>query len=154
SGQPAWIEDVVQAPNFLRTSVALQDGLHGAFAFPIRVESEVQGVIEFFSRAVRQPDPDLLEMFAAIGSQIGQFSERKRAEEALRHSDEQLRQVQKMEALGRLAGGVAHDFNNLLTLIVGYSEILSLGLGRDDPQRQFVEEIHKAGNQAAALTHQ
>jgi PAS domain S-box-containing protein len=72
-----------------------------------------------------------------------------------RHSLEaQYQQAQKMEAVGRLAGGIAHDFNNLLTAILGYCELLMADLGRDDPHRDDVVEIHKAGTSAAALTRQ
>jgi PAS domain S-box-containing protein len=66
----------------------------------------------------------------------------------------QLLQAQKMEAVGRLAGGVAHDFNNLLTAIIGYAELLMLHLTPDNPLRANVEDILKAGEDAAALTHQ
>ena len=62
-----------------------------------------------------------------------------------RRLEDELRQAQKMEAIGRLAGGVAHDFNNILTAINGYSELLSRRLGERDPLRSYVEEINKAG---------
>jgi PAS domain S-box-containing protein len=79
---------------------------------------------------------------------------RKRAEEEREHLHAQLHQAMKMEAVGRLAGGVAHDFNNLLTVINGYSELLLQRLGENSPMRKDVEEILQAGNQAGALTRQ
>ncbi|HET7791699.1 MAG TPA: ATP-binding protein [Gemmatimonadales bacterium] len=66
----------------------------------------------------------------------------------------QLRHAQKMEAVGRLAGGVAHDFNNILTAISGYSQLLMEDLGPSDPRRQDAAEIQKAASRAAALTRQ
>jgi signal transduction histidine kinase len=78
---------------------------------------------------------------------------RRSAELALEETSEQLRQAQKMEAIGRLAGGVAHDFNNLLLAINGYSEFLATSL-TDERQRRFAEQIRFAGERAAVLTQQ
>ena len=68
--------------------------------------------------------------------------------------EQQFRQAQKMEAVGRLAGGVAHDFNNLLTVITGYAELLLSGRNLDVPQRTALEEIKRAAERGGALTHQ
>jgi len=87
SGEPAWISDVTQDPNFPREAAAAKEGLHAAFGFPIRRGVDFLGVIEFFSREIREPDEDLLQLMGNIGSQIGQFVERKQAEQAKLESE-------------------------------------------------------------------
>jgi len=83
SGRPDFIPDVVRDTNFPRSAIAAREGLHAAFGFPVSLEGDVVGVMEFFSREIREPDIELIEMLGAIGSQIGQFIERRRAEEEL-----------------------------------------------------------------------
>jgi signal transduction histidine kinase/CheY-like chemotaxis protein len=83
------------------------------------------------------------------------LAERARAEEARRRSEEQLRQAQKMEAVGQLAGGIAHDFNNLLLAINGYSELAHRRLNGGEPAvREAIDEVRAAGDRAASLTRQ
>ncbi len=83
SGTPHWIPDVGNDQSFTRAQSAAKAGLHGAFAFPILAGNVTLGVLEFFSREIRNPDPSLLQMVRVIGSQIGQFMARKQAEENL-----------------------------------------------------------------------
>ncbi len=87
SGHPAWKSDVATDASFHRMSIATRMGLHGALAFPIRNERDVTGVMVFFTRDIREPDHDLLKDMADIGNRVGLFTERKRAEEALRKSE-------------------------------------------------------------------
>jgi PAS domain S-box-containing protein len=94
-GGVVWIEEVSDDANFPRADLAREAGLRSAFACPITLAGEVQGVMEFFSDAIRRPDPDLLAMMSAVGSQIGMFLERRRAEEALRWSEERKTELLK-----------------------------------------------------------
>jgi len=86
--------------------------------------------------------------------EIIESAERKRAEEEMAAIQEQFRQSQKMESIGRLAGGVAHGFNNLLTVIKGYSQLSFIELREGDPLRGNIEEIQKAAQRATDLTRQ
>ena len=82
------------------------------------------------------------------------ISERARTRAALHHSEEQLRQAQRLDAVGRLADGVAHDFNNILTTIRGFGEILFRQMAEDDPRRSEADQIRKAADRGVLLTGQ
>ena len=81
SGQPAWIDNVVDDENFPRAPIAARVGLHGAFAFPIRVDDNIACIMAFYNRAIVQLDDELLQMFDALGKQVGDFIKRTKAEE-------------------------------------------------------------------------
>ena len=85
---------------------------------------------------------------------IRDISDRKRVEHANVALEEQLRQSQKMDALGRLAGGVAHDFNNMLSVVLSYSDMILEDLNEGDPIREDIEQIHVAAKRATDLTRQ
>ncbi len=88
NNSPQWINDILNDNNFLRKEIALKEGLHGAFGFPIQNEGQMLGVMAFYSKKAQRLDEDLFKVMATIGSQIGQFVKRKKAEQALRHEQE------------------------------------------------------------------
>jgi PAS domain S-box-containing protein len=138
---PAWIADVAEDSECPRAADAVQENLHGAFGFPIRTGSRILGVMEFFFRETLQHDGDLIAMAEGIGSEIGQYGERKRAEAELSQSQERLRrQAQELEqqliasgrlvSVGELAASMAHEFNNPLGIVLGFTQDL---LGKTEP---------------------
>ena len=113
-----------------------KDGTTVPTATVTRLVSDVRGKVRYVTGVTR----DITDL--------------KRAEAEKARIEDELRQSQKLESVGRLAAGVAHDFNNLLTVINGYSRLLLGSLKADDPLRGGLEEIHKAGERAAALIQQ
>ena len=112
SAEPVWIVDAPADANFPRAEAARRSGLHAAFGFPLRSPRGVVGVMEFFSREPRDPDEQLLETVRVLGSQVGQFVTRRRAEEEVRSSESRLRAmleaaldaVVTMDQRGRVIG--------------------------------------------------
>jgi len=141
-------EDLPLAMEVFRR-VFLQGETQPLFELRLLSKSGNYVVGEFTITPQRQND----KVVSALGI-ARDITERKRTEQALRLTEEQLLQAQKMEAVGKLAGGVAHDFNNLLTIITGYSQLLLRNLGPSDPLRAEIEEIKKAGERAGSLTQQ
>lgn len=130
SGEAAWIFDAPRDGNFPRAEVAERAGLHAAFCFPIRSAGECIGVIEFFSRERRQPDPDVVETMDLVGSLIGQFVARRQAEDDVRTNESRLRAmleaaldaVVTMDHTGRVVG-----WNHAATATFGYHPHEAIG---------------------------
>ena len=132
-----------------------------------RVEGARQGKgfadVEF---RVRRPNGELRWVFGRAALRVGDdghlhavcslqdATEQRRAEDERAKLEAQLRASQKMEAVGRLAGGIAHDFNNIVSVVLGYASLASAALRPEDPLRKDIDQIHKAGERAAALTRQ
>lgn len=154
--KPTWVRDVTQEENFPRAPYAVSAGLHSAFAFPILYGDRVLGVMEFFSADIREPDDALLTMFASIGNQIGQFVERKRAEEERElllkrehsaRSEAELANRTKDEFLAI----VSHELRTPLNAIVGWSGMLQRGALDTEKERKAFEIIERNAKAQAQL---
>jgi signal transduction histidine kinase/ActR/RegA family two-component response regulator len=156
SGQPEIIPAVRQDPrHFSATDRITGYDSRDMIVVPLkRHGGEPVGVIEVLNKATGQVDRDDLDILVVIASIAAAAIERTHTAEVLHQKDLQLQQSQKMEAMGRLAGGVAHDFNNLLTVMQGFGELIVRALPPTAPLRKYAEEILKAAERASGLTKQ
>ncbi len=120
--QPVWLADFSREPSFPRMPAAARDGLHGAFAFPLIIDGEVSGVLEFFSRDIRAPDEGLLELFVNLGDQIGQYIRRKQAELVLQQALAEAEQATR--AKSDFLANMSHEVRTPMSAIVGFADIL------------------------------
>jgi len=176
SGKPVWLPDVTREKNFPRAKVAEKTGLRAAFGFPVSLGDNVLGVVEFFSREIREPDAELLDIFAAIGAQIGLFIERRRAEDNLRAFNAHLerrvadrtrelaegkQQVERALAaeqeIGMLKSSfistVTHEFRTPLGVILSAAEMLQHYFDRLEPveRNEQLQTINDAVQRMAGL---
>jgi len=151
TAKPIWIPDVLKDPTFVRAVDAAKGGLHAAFGFPILIAGEVVGVVDFQSLEIRPPDNDLMQMISALGSQIGQFIERKRAEEEIRTSNAQLEAANK--ELEAFSYSVSHDLRSPLRAIDGFSRLLTEDYGGkfDDEGRRLLDVIRDSSKKMGQL---
>jgi signal transduction histidine kinase/integral membrane sensor domain MASE1/CheY-like chemotaxis protein len=156
TGAPAWIRDVAEDGNFPRAGIATREGLHSAFGFPITLGADVPAVIEFFSSEIRRPDAELLRMFGAIGSHIGQFLERRRVEEE--RADLLVRERNARtaaEAADRLKdeflATVSHELRTPLNAIVGWATLLTSGSLDEARARAAVQTIKRNADMQAKI---
>jgi PAS domain S-box-containing protein len=147
-GRPVWIPNLRKDRNFPRAPLADSSGLRAGFGFPIQLGEEVIGVIEFFSQEIRQPDHELLEMIGSVGRQIGQFQERKRAEEKLAHllvrersarADAEKANRLKDEFLATLS----HELRTPLNAVIGWARILKSGRVDEESAKHAMDVIER-----------
>ena len=161
TGEPVVTPNFDTEQRFTAPPAVREASARSAAAVPIYSRSGPFGALIVMNRKVHQFQPDDIaflqtcaNVLAAAVDRAADSAALREAQEALHRSQEQLNQAVKMEAVGRLAGGIAHDFNNLLTAIRGYSDLVAAGLPANDPLRADVQEIQRAADRAANLTHQ
>ncbi|HET6323647.1 MAG TPA: PAS domain S-box protein [Planctomycetaceae bacterium] len=151
---PRWLSAFSSMRDLARSELAARCGLHDAIAVPIAMGESGRGVLLFFAGEIDEPQTSLLNFLTTISEQLGQFLEFHRTQQSLNDARQDLLQAKKMDAIGRLVGGVAHDFNNLLTIILGYGEIVLDDCEGSVSNRELIGEVLDAGKRAAGLTKQ
>ena len=146
---PYWT-DPASRDALLRAISAARDGRAARLDVKHHDATGRELIVDFMLTPVKDPTGRVLYLVPA-GIDV---TAREEAAAALRQKEQELRQVQKMEAVGRLAGGVAHDFNNIITAVMAFSDILLTDLPHDSPSRSDAEEIRRAADRAQALTRQ
>jgi signal transduction histidine kinase/ActR/RegA family two-component response regulator len=163
TGRPLLLRDPASHPSILPDHAAAMRrlGYRGLLTVPARIGDRVVGVLSFLTRREEGFSTEDMAIAIAFASHAAialensrLLHESRRAYDELAQAQGQLEQAQKMDAIGRLAGGVAHDFNNLLTVILGRTDIILRQLKTEDPIRRGIELIQRTAGRAAELTKQ
>jgi len=147
TSQPALVSDFKRQGLFPGSRLLHEAGAQSGMTVPIPGPVQAYGVLEAHALEPRDFTQDDVHFMQAIAHVLGSVVDRHRSEAGLRQS-------QRMEAVGRLAGSVAHDFNNMLTAINGYADLVRASLPPSSPLREDMDEITKASARAASLTRQ
>ncbi len=143
-----------QDPRYHPRNQCIHQGYASMALVPIRDHERIVGLLHLNDRRKGRFCIATIELLEGIAAHIGSALMRKRAEAEHEKLQAQFMQAQKMESVGRLAGGVAHDFNNMLTGIMGYAELCQENIVPDNPIYEFLDEIIATAKRSAKLTHQ
>ncbi|MDW7710626.1 MAG: GAF domain-containing protein [Deferrisomatales bacterium] len=155
TGRACATRDVAADPGFAPwRAAALRRGFGSVLALPLGAEDATVAVLTLYAPEPDAFDDEEVELLSGVAGSVSQSLEARRTRDALRHSQEQLVQAHRLEAVGRLAGGVAHDFNNILQIILGRGELLLEQLPPEETCREGLMDLLEAAGRAAGLTRQ
>jgi two-component system NtrC family sensor kinase len=146
AGEPIWFADITRVETSPCAELAGRTGARQVFAFPIRSGGAVHGVVALFGRNLPEPDSDFAAQTVSLGSQIGQFLERRRAEDAQRQLQTVLLRSEKLASIGMLSAGVAHEINNPLAYVANNLVVLE----RDVNGLQTLLDLYESARPALA----